>query len=142
MIQMQVCFALRLERKTVPEVYEQAVQRALWIFQHQRVWCPQLKQLVQLHPLPQGALAAGTFNPTPPHPPPPHPPPKSLLSHHNAALEAFKQPECTEQPKLCEIRTTVDDCMAPYVSCCLTERQGMELSWISLCSAKFTEYSD
>ena len=60
MLQVQVCKSLRFSGVSVPRDYEQGFQRALWTFQHQRVWCPLRKQLVHLHPLPQGGLAAGT----------------------------------------------------------------------------------
>ena len=56
----QVCKSLRFSGTSVPRDYEQSFQRALWTFQHQRVWCPQRKQLVHLRPLPQDGLAAGT----------------------------------------------------------------------------------
>lgn len=55
----QVCKSLRFSGVSVPRDYEQGFQRALWTFQHQRVWCPHRKQLVHLRPLPAGGLAAG-----------------------------------------------------------------------------------
>ena len=58
----QVCKSLRFSGVSVPRDYEQGFQRALWTFQHQRVWCPHRKQLVHLRPLPQGGLAAGNNN--------------------------------------------------------------------------------
>lgn len=54
----KVCKSLRFSGVSVPRDYEQGFQRALWTFQHQRVWCPQRKQLVHLRPLPEGGLAA------------------------------------------------------------------------------------
>ncbi|KAL0050067.1 hypothetical protein WJX82_003781 [Trebouxia sp. C0006] len=54
----KVCKSLRFSGVSVPRDYEQGFQRALWTFQHQRVWCPHRKQLVHLRPLPQGGLAA------------------------------------------------------------------------------------
>ncbi|DBA80982.1 TPA: hypothetical protein ACH3X2_007192 [Trebouxia sp. C0005] len=54
----KVCKSLRFSGVSVPRDYEQGFQRALWTFQHQRVWCPQRKQLVHLRPLPNGGLAA------------------------------------------------------------------------------------
>lgn len=54
----KVCKSLRFSGTSVPRDYEQSFQRALWTFQHQRVWCPQRKQLVHLRPLPQDGLAA------------------------------------------------------------------------------------
>ena len=60
----QVCKSLRFSGVSVPRDYEQGFQRALWTFQHQRVWCPQRKQLVHLRPLPNGGLAAGGCNPS------------------------------------------------------------------------------
>ena len=55
----QVCKSLRFSGVSVPRDYEQGFQRALWTFQHQRVWCPDRRQLVHLRPLPQGGLSAG-----------------------------------------------------------------------------------
>ena len=60
----QVCKSLRFSGVSVPRDYEQGFQRALWTFQHQRVWCPQREQLVHLRPLPQGGLAAGRCCPS------------------------------------------------------------------------------
>jgi len=60
----QVCKSLRFSGVSVPRDYEQGFQRALWTFQHQRVWCPQRKQLVHLRPLPEGGLAAGRCCPS------------------------------------------------------------------------------
>lgn len=56
---LQVCKSLRFSGVSVPRDYEQGFQRALWTFQHQRVWCPDRRQLVHLRPLPQGGLSAG-----------------------------------------------------------------------------------
>ena len=82
MIQMQVCKSLRFSGVSVPRDYEQGFQRALWTFQHQRVWCPLRKQLVHLHPLPQGGLAAGNSPP---------PLPNSTVQHNPShALKFFK----------------------------------------------------
>ena len=61
----QVCKSLRFSGVSVPRDYEPAFQRALWTFQHQRVWCPQHKQLVHVRPLPTGGLASGEQQPGP-----------------------------------------------------------------------------
>ena len=56
---LQVCKSLRFSGIAVSRDYEPAFQRAVWTFQHQRVWCPQTKQLVHMRPLPPGGLASG-----------------------------------------------------------------------------------
>lgn len=43
----------------MPEGYERRVQRALWTFQHQRVYCPSRKAVVHLREISGGDLAAG-----------------------------------------------------------------------------------
>lgn len=43
---------------SVPRTYEEDVQRAVWTFRHQRVFCPRQRRLVHLRPLPEGGLAA------------------------------------------------------------------------------------
>jgi exonuclease-1 len=50
--------ALRFDGTAVPPGYESAVQRALWIFRHQRVYCPQRRQTVPLAEPPGGTLVA------------------------------------------------------------------------------------
>ncbi len=42
----------------VPRTYEEDVQRAIWTFRHQRVFCPRARRLVHLRPLPAGGLAS------------------------------------------------------------------------------------
>lgn len=54
----QVCKSLRFNGTQVPRGYEERVQRALWVFRHQRVFCPHAKQVVHLRPLPPGGLGA------------------------------------------------------------------------------------
>lgn len=50
--------ALRFDGVAVPVGYEAALQRALWTFRHQRVYCPALRATVPLSQPPGGALAA------------------------------------------------------------------------------------
>ncbi len=56
----QVVRALRFDGVKIPEGYEQRVQRALWTFKHQRVYCPRRRAAVHLHEVVGGELAAGT----------------------------------------------------------------------------------
>lgn len=48
---LQVAKSLRFTC-SVPKGYEEDVQRAIWTFRHQRVFCPQSRRLVHLTPLP------------------------------------------------------------------------------------------
>ena len=50
--------ALRFDGVAVPPGYEEAVQRALWTFRHQRVYCPRRRATVPLSEPPGGTLAA------------------------------------------------------------------------------------
>ena len=72
-----MCKSLRFSGVSVPRDYEQGFQRALWTFQHQRVWCPNSRQLMHLRPLPPGGLSAGIPVCCPP---PPLPPSTSAVS--------------------------------------------------------------
>lgn len=54
---LQVSKSLRFSC-SVPRTYEEDVQRAVWTFRHQRVFCPSQRGLVHLRPLPEGGLAA------------------------------------------------------------------------------------
>ena len=54
----QVCKCLRFSGITIPLAYEAAFQRAIWTFNHQRVFCPQRRALVHLRPVPEGGLGA------------------------------------------------------------------------------------
>lgn len=56
---MQVVRALRFDGTKIPEGYERRVQRALWTFRHQRVYCPQRQRAVHLHEVVGGDLAEG-----------------------------------------------------------------------------------
>lgn len=56
-INWQVSKSLRFSC-SVPRTYEEDVQRALWTFRHQRVFCPQQRRVVHLRPLPEAGLAA------------------------------------------------------------------------------------
>lgn len=54
----QVCKSLRFAGTSVPRGYEEKVQRALWVFRHQRVFCPRTRTCTHLRPLPPGGLGA------------------------------------------------------------------------------------
>jgi exonuclease-1 len=56
---VQVVRALRFDGTKIPEGYERRVQRALWTFRHQRVYCPRRQQAVHLHEVVGGDLAEG-----------------------------------------------------------------------------------
>lgn len=56
---LKVVRALRFDGTKIPEGYERRVQRALWTFRHQRVYCPRRRAAVHLHEIPGGDLAAG-----------------------------------------------------------------------------------
>lgn len=56
---VQVVRALRFDGVKIPEGYERRVQRALWTFKHQRVYCPRRRAAVHLHEVVGGELAAG-----------------------------------------------------------------------------------
>lgn len=38
----------------IPDDYHLKFQRVIWLFRHQRVFCPEEKRLVHLRPLPNG----------------------------------------------------------------------------------------
>lgn len=48
----------------VPRTYEEDVQRAVWTFRHQRVFCPRQQRVVHLRPLPEAGLLAGAAVPS------------------------------------------------------------------------------
>ena len=54
----RVCKQLRFGAVSPPRGYEAGVQRALWTFAHQRVWCPKGGRIVHLWPLRNGVLEA------------------------------------------------------------------------------------
>jgi exonuclease-1 len=54
----QVCRSLRFSATSVPRDYEQRFQLAIWVFRHQRVFCPHSGAMVHLNPLPSGGIAA------------------------------------------------------------------------------------
>ena len=56
---LQVVRSLRFDGVKIPEGYERRVQRALWTFNHQRVYCPRRRAAVHLHEVAGGDLAAG-----------------------------------------------------------------------------------
>ena len=55
---LQACKNFRFSGATVHRDYEQNLQRTLWVFRHQRVYCPRAKALVHVRPLPPGGLGA------------------------------------------------------------------------------------
>ncbi|GAX72975.1 hypothetical protein CEUSTIGMA_g428.t1 [Chlamydomonas eustigma] len=55
---VKVCKMLRFNGTAVPRDYEERFQRALWVFRHQRVYCPRARQVVHVRPLPPGGIAA------------------------------------------------------------------------------------
>ena len=59
----QVVRSLRFDGTKIPPGYECRVQRALWTFKHQRVYCPQRKAVVHLNEIPGSNLAAGALVP-------------------------------------------------------------------------------
>ena len=54
----QACKNLRFSGVSVPRDYEERLQRTLWVFRHQRVFCPHAGAVVHLRPLPPGGLGA------------------------------------------------------------------------------------
>ncbi|EFN54756.1 hypothetical protein CHLNCDRAFT_24009 [Chlorella variabilis] len=61
---LKVVRSLRFDGTKIPEGYEQRVQRALWTFKHQRVYCPRRHAVVPLHEIADGDLAAGARVPS------------------------------------------------------------------------------
>jgi hypothetical protein len=55
---MQVTKSLRFSGTAVPRDYEERFQWALWVFRHQRVYCPDTRSCVHLRPLPPGGIGA------------------------------------------------------------------------------------
>lgn len=53
---MQAVKSLRFSGASVPRNYEGLVQRAIWTFQHQRVFDPSTRRVVHLQPIPEGGL--------------------------------------------------------------------------------------
>ncbi|GIL85034.1 hypothetical protein Vretifemale_13660, partial [Volvox reticuliferus] len=49
---------LRFNGTSLPPGYEVRFQRTIWLFRHQRVYCPVTRALTHLRPLPPGGLAA------------------------------------------------------------------------------------
>lgn len=54
----QVVKSLRFGGVPVPRDYEARFQRVLWLFRHQRVFCPAAQACVHVRPLPPGGLGA------------------------------------------------------------------------------------
>lgn len=59
----QVVRNLRFSGTSVPPDYEKRVQRAIWTFQHQRVFCPRRCAVVHLHEVQGGSLAHNALVP-------------------------------------------------------------------------------
>ncbi|KAG2434397.1 hypothetical protein HYH02_012409 [Chlamydomonas schloesseri] len=53
---VRVVRTLRFNGTTVPPHYEVRFQRTLWLFRHQRVFCPAARSMAHLRPLPPGGL--------------------------------------------------------------------------------------
>ena len=53
--------ALKFDGIPFPPGYDAKVQRALWTFKYQRVYCPRQNQVVHLHTLPEGGLENDSF---------------------------------------------------------------------------------
>lgn len=62
----QAVKALRFDGVAIPPDYTSKVQRALWTFRHQRVFCVRLRSVVHLRPVVGGDLASApdAFVPT------------------------------------------------------------------------------
>ncbi|GAB4818724.1 hypothetical protein N2152v2_005770 [Parachlorella kessleri] len=54
---------LRFSGTPVPQDYERRVQRAIWTFNHQRIYCPQRRMLVHLRDVSGGKLGHGALVP-------------------------------------------------------------------------------
>ena len=52
---------LKFDGVTVTQEYEKKVQRALWTFKYQRVYCPKRKRVVHLHDIPEDGLESDGF---------------------------------------------------------------------------------
>ena len=52
---------LRFDGVQVPPEYDKKVQRALWTFKYQRVYCPRRKAVVHLHEVPEDGLESDGF---------------------------------------------------------------------------------
>lgn len=49
---------MRFNGNSPPPGYEIRFQRIIWLFRHQRVFCPTSSTLAHLRPLPQGGIGA------------------------------------------------------------------------------------
>ena len=58
----QVLKSLRFSGTNVPRGYDEGFQRALWVFRHQRVFCPHTRACVHLQPLPPGGIGAANVD--------------------------------------------------------------------------------
>lgn len=54
----KVIRALRFGGTSIPAGYDVTFQRTVWLFRHQRVWCPGRRQMAHMRPLPEGGLGA------------------------------------------------------------------------------------
>ncbi|KXZ53691.1 hypothetical protein GPECTOR_6g608 [Gonium pectorale] len=54
----KVLGALRFNGTSPPAGYDARFQRAIWVFRHQRVFCPASRKLAHLRPLPPGGIGA------------------------------------------------------------------------------------
>ncbi|GMH41851.1 hypothetical protein BSKO_09761 [Bryopsis sp. KO-2023] len=55
---VKACKILRFSSQSVPKNFESDFQKVIWLFRHQRVYCPEAKELVHLTPLPEGGIGS------------------------------------------------------------------------------------
>eukprot|EP00798_Chlamydomonas_sp_ICE-L_P014825 gene14824-20878_t len=55
---VQAVKSMRFSGTSIPRDYELRFQQAIWVFRHQRVYCPHGRKLVTLQPVPNGGLGA------------------------------------------------------------------------------------
>lgn len=58
---MKALRAMKFDGVPVPAGYEGKMQRALWTFRHQRVFCPMKKQIVHLREIPEDGLESTAY---------------------------------------------------------------------------------
>ena len=59
---VRACRSLRFTGTSIPTDYEQNFQRCLWVFRHQRVYCPKSRSIVHVQPLPTGGIGAANVD--------------------------------------------------------------------------------
>ena len=58
---MKALRAMKFDGVPVPAGYEGKIQRALWTFRHQRVFCPMKKEIVHLREIPEDGLESTAY---------------------------------------------------------------------------------